>query len=370
MKYYQLNICLTLSLLLSAFAAQAQFKTQIKMPKDRNASGKVVDVPKIDKATYLSMKKQAYIFLQGGGNTAYAFNPGNGKFRQLNGFNNASSVKIFLANSGLNGVFTYKKNRTNYCYNPANGRVFALAQPASVFDGVHLLSVKYLKTGGKPNFENGLLSYIDVNKGPKESNLLLHSALNKAVNSSPKYKSANTIIKANMVGQIIRAGNGFMISFLHGKAGDKVYTRSLIAWMKINKTGNRLQIAQTKIIAKIGSIFSTSMLHYRGKTYVTESRKNKIFGTYVFDRNGNQIGFHSKKRFVDLAREKKVPTAGKYVSLPGGKIIYNLTQNRVETGQQYQINGQAYLFNVRERSYPQGQQSKLKPYWFLRADKK
>ncbi len=370
MKYYQFNTCLTLSLLLGLYTAQAQFKTQIKMPKDRNAPGKVVDVPKIDKVTYLSMKKQAYIFLQGGGNTAYVFNPSNRKFRQLNSFNNTSSVKILLANNGLNGVFTYKKNRTDYCYNPSNGRVFAIPQPASVFNGTYLLSVKYLKKGGKPDFENGLLSYIDVNKGPKEANLLLHSALNRAVNSSAKYKNPNSIIKANLVGSIIQAGNGYMISFLHGKARDKVYTRSLIAWMKFNQIGGRLKIAQTKIIAKVGSISSTSMLHYRGKTYVTESRKNGIFGTYVFDRNGNQVGFHSKKRFIDLVKERKVPTAGKYVSLPGGKIIYNLSQNRVENGQKYQINGQAYLFSVKERSYPQGQQSKLKPYWFLKADKK
>lgn len=366
MKKNQFKIYLTLSLLLGTMFAQAQFKTQIKTPRNRHTPTKIVeaDVPKVSTAAYISARKEAIVVLAGGGGTAYRFNAATNQFRQLNTLNNVTSVRALVANSGNSAVFIARKRQNDYCYNPINGRMFMLPKmtgvqsSVSMFNGSNLLGIGYLKKGSQTVYESGLLLYMNALKGSKWQSLLLHSALNKAVPNS-KFRAINPggTPKASRVQAMAKAGNGYIIAFTYAGA------KHLLAWIRLSKTGNRMKIAQVKIIGNTapGTI---KIREYRGSTYVTDRNR-----TYVYDRNGNQKKIYQGKTFINLIREKKVPTGNKYVTV-NGKVIYDMAKNRVDNGHTYFMNGKFFTFSVRERSYGSNQRGKVKPYWFLKADRK
>ena len=224
------------------------------------------------------------------------------------------------------------------------------------FDGTYLMSPAYPKVGNKVNYKSGVLLYIDVNKSPSWKTLLLHAALNKAVKGTKYYQ---TYLKPENVWHIKKAGNGYMVIFKHGK-------QNLLAWLKLTFTSAGIKVANAKIIGdNMPMSLNGQILRYRAKTYIEGNR-----GTYVYDANGNKVGYHKNKKLLDLAKEKKIPVPGKYCVLPGGKIIYDKSRNAAAYKNMVFANGKAIQFIVKERSYPQGQQSKLQPFWYLMANKK
>jgi hypothetical protein len=73
---------------------------------------------------------------------------------------------------------------------------------------------------------------------------------------------------------------------------------------------------------------------------------------------------------MNLVQENKVPVSGKYCIVAGSKILYDKSRNAPAYKNMVFANGKAIQFIVKERSYPQGQQSKLQPFWYLMANKK
>lgn len=348
-------------------SVQAQWKVKIKMPNDRNAPGKVVDVPKIIDATYLSATKQVFVRLGGGGGTLYKFNASTGRFTQSPVFNNALYTSMHTDNIGRSGVYVFKKGNNTYCHFPLKGRTFLLPEiktfynsatstykASMCFDGIYLMSPAYTKNGSKPNFKNGVLLYMDVHKDTQWKTLLLHSALNKAVKGTKYYKGH---LKAENIWHIRKAGNGYMVAFKYGN-------NNLLAWMKLSITSASIKIASIKIVDdRIPPMVDKKVFSYRAKTYIEDGK-----GVKVYDYNGNRVEYYRGKRFLDLMRENKVPVSGKYCIIQGGKIIYDKSKNAPAYNHMVFANNKAIQFKVKERSYPQGQQSKLQPFWYLMAE--